>query len=553
MKDEKIRIIPLGGVEEVGKNCTVFEYLPSNKQDKEIIVVDMGFDFPGPDLPGIDYILPDINYLKKNKDKIKGIVITHGHLDHVGAIPYFLKDLGSPVFYGTPLTLGIIKERLQEEKIKEKEVNLKTMLPGEEFSLGSFKISPFQVVHNIPDSTGLIINTPLGNIVHTGDFKIDEQPVDQKPLSKKKLKEVGRKGVLALLSDSTNATLPGHSTPEKEVGKIIDKIVQQAPQRIIFTTFSTLISRIQQVIYACHKNQRKIVLIGMSMKKSISLAQDLGYLKTFPGIFIELKDISDYADKKLLFLAAGAQGGEGSSMDKISDNKHWGLKVKKGDTVVFSSSTIPGNELAIHKTMDGLVNQGAKIIYRSVLGSGVHSSGHAFQDELKEMINIFQPKFFIPVEGQHYMQASHIDLAQERGVAKENCFMLYNGQILEINAQLQARVLKNKIPCKIIAVEGGKVNILDEQNLKIRRQIIESGICFLTALKNKKEIKIEIFFQGITIKEELLIKVKQKAKNLINKYNGSSKKKFINKMQNSLSDFILSKTGKKPLVIIVVN
>jgi len=266
------------------------------------------------------------------------------------------------------------------------------MSPNNEFSLGVFKINPFQVVHNIPDSVGLIINTPLGNIVHTGDFKIDENPVDQKPVPKKKLIELGKKGVLALLSDSTNATLPGHSVPEKEVGKIIDQIIKDAPKRIIFTTFSTLTSRIHQVVHACQKHNRKIALVGLSMKKSVKLAEDLGYLKTTPNIFIEGKDIHNYSDKNILFLAAGAQGGEGSSMDKIADNKHWLVRIKKGDTVIFSSSAIPGNELAIQKTMDGLANQGAKIIYRTVLGSGV-SSVSGVTRSLCSTMSIPAPRF----------------------------------------------------------------------------------------------------------------------------------------------------------------
>ncbi len=326
---KKLRIIPLGGIEEVGKNCTVLEY------GDDIIVIDLGIDFPGPDLPGIDYILPDVTYLEENKERIKGLVITHGHLDHIGAISYYLHKIGNPSIFATLLTWGLISDRLVEAGLGRK-IKQNLMMPNESFSLGVFKITPFRVVHNIPDSMGLIIETPVGIIVHTGDFKIDDNPDDQRPLDKEKLKEWSKKGILALLSDSTNATLPGHSVPEKQVGQIIEQIIKDSSGRIIFTTFSSLISRIQQIIRACEKQGRKISLVGMSMQKAVRIAQKLGYLNASPEIFIDAKEINNYPDNEVLILSAGAQGVEGSSMARISENKHWLIKIKKGDIVVFS-------------------------------------------------------------------------------------------------------------------------------------------------------------------------------------------------------------------------
>lgn len=536
---KKLRIIPLGGIEEVGKNCTVLEY------GDDIVVIDLGIDFPGPDLPGIDYILPDITYLEENKERIKGLVITHGHLDHIGAISYYLHKINNPPIFTTPLTRGLISDRLAEVGLGRK-VKQNLMKPNQGFSLGVFKITPFRVVHNIPDSMGLIIETPVGIVVHTGDFKIDDNPDDQKPLEKEKLKKWSEKGILALLSDSTNATLPGHSVPEKQVGKIIEQIIKDAPGRIIFTTFSSLISRIQQIVRACQKQGKKIALVGMSMQKTVRIAQSLGYLNVSPGTFVDHKQINKYPDQEVLILSAGAQGVEGSSMARISENKHWSIKIKKGDTVVFSSSAVPGNELAITRMMDGLVNQGAKIIYRSVLGSGVHSSGHAFQDELKEMIKLVRPKFFIPTEGQHYMHASHIELAKSLGIKEENCFMLYNGQTLEID-QYQAKVLKKRLPSLFIAVEGNQIKTLDKDAVRSRNKIAESGVCFVSVVQKR----VQLVFQGLTVDNHVVEETKKKARKLVEKY--GKKKNAKTKIQTSLSDFILNRTGKKPLVVLIIN
>ena len=542
---KKLRIIPLGGVEEVGKNCTVFEY------GNDIIVVDMGFDFPGPDLPGVDYILPDITYLEENKHKIKGLVITHGHLDHIGAIPYVLEKIGRPPIFGTPLTQGLIQDRLSEMGLVRK-AKLSTISANQSFCLGVFKITPFRVVHNIPDSVGLAIETPLGVVIHTGDFKIDDRPSDQKPLQRDRLKVFTKKGVLALLSDSTNAALPGHSVPEKQVGKIIDQIIKQAQGRIVFTTFSTLISRIQQIIRACQRHGRKIALLGLSMKKSVALTQDLGYLNVSPKLFVDPRNINKYPDKKILILSAGAQGVRGSSMVRMAENEHWLVKIKKGDTVVFSSSAIPGNELAIYRMMDGLVNQGAKIIYRNVLGSGVHSSGHAFQQELKEMLKLVKPKFFIPIEGQHYMQYQHIELAKILGIKEQNCFMLYNGQILEIDQEKQARVLKKKISNSLISVEGKSRGVLKPEILEVRNKMAESGVCVAVVSQRKRQgAEIKITFKGLTVDDKTVLEAKNKTKKLVKKYGLRNNTKT--RIQASLGDFLLNKTGRKPLVILIIN
>ncbi len=451
----KLRIIPLGGVEEVGKNCMALELLHSNQKQGDIIVIDMGLDFPGPDLLGVDYVLPDITYLEENKNRIKGLVITHGHLDHIGAVSYFLRKLGNPPIFATPLTIGLTEDRLLEFGIQDARFNI--IKSEKVFSLGDFSITPFSVVHNIPDSVGLIIKTPLGTIVHTGDFKFDKSPLDQKPINENLLRKVGDDKVLALLSDSTNAALPGKVVSEQEVGQITYSLIKSIKGRIIFTTFASLISRIQQAINACEKCNRKVALVGMSVKKTVAIAQSLGYLKIPHKMIVDITETNKMSPQKVLVIAGGSQGVEGSSMDRIAQNIHRLVRIKQGDTVIFSSSTVPGNELAVVGVMNGLVDQGAEVIFRRVLGSGIHSSGHAKQDGLLKMISLIRPKFFMPIEGAHYMQADHIKLAESFGIKKENCFMLKNGEILEINEQEKAHKLPDqRVSHSVVVVEGNK-------------------------------------------------------------------------------------------------
>lgn len=536
-----LRIIPLGGVEEVGINCTVFEY------GHDIIVVDLGIGFPGPDFPGIDWLLPDIGYLEKSKHKIRGIVITHGHLDHIGGIPYLINRLGNPPVFATKLTMGLIKSRLKEAGISG--LNLIIIEPNKPFSLGSFGVNPFRVVHNIPDSVGLAIKSPIGTCIHTGDFKFDDNPADQKPIDKKKLKRLGKQGVLACLSDSTNAEVSGHTLSERDVGKKINEIIRQTPKRIIFTSFSTLLSRIHQVIIACQNQNRKIAIAGFSIKKSIAIAQELGYIKIPQNLFIDLKDIKRYPDKNLLIIATGTQGEERSAMTRISRNEYRMVRIKKGDTVIFSSSAIPGNELAIHKVMNGLINQGAKIIYQPVLGAGVHSSGHAYTEELKEILKLIKPKFFIPIEGESYMHAQHIEIAKSIGISPKNCFMLKNGTVMEIDEKKRVKILSKKVVNMSLVVEGRRVKDLKQLAVNIRRKMAKSGICIISISHSKKDRKVQVNFLGLSPDKEKIFDTKDKAEKLIRRY-GLGKEARIT-IELRLSDFLLNKIGKKPVVIIV--
>jgi len=551
----KLRIIPLGGVEEVGKNCMALELLESNQKQGDIIVIDMGLDFPGPDLLGVDYVLPDITYLEENKNRIKGLVITHGHLDHIGAVSYFLRKLGNPPIFATPLTIGLTEDRLLEFGIQDARFN--TIKSEKTFNLGNFSITPFSVVHNIPDSVGLIIKTPIGTIVHTGDFKFDKSPLDQKPINENLLRKVGDDKVLALLSDSTNAALPGKVVSEQEVGQITYSLIKSIKGRIIFTTFASLISRIQQAINACEKCNRKVALVGMSVKKTVAIAQSLGYLKIPHKMIVDITETNKMSPQKVLVIAGGSQGVEGSSMDRIAQNIHRLVRIKQGDTVIFSSSTVPGNELAVVGVMNGLVDQGAEVIFRRVLGSGIHSSGHAKQDGLLKMISLIRPKFFMPIEGAHYMQADHIKLAESFGIKKENCFMLKNGEILEINEQEKAHKLPDqRVSHSVVVVEGNKIEPLNEKVLKDRKKLAESGICFVSvsAVRFGKKINpginIKVTCQGVELGDELISDLIAKAKKLIQRH--GLKPGSEHKMGTSLSDLILSRNGKKPIVIVSI-
>jgi len=538
---ERLKIIPLGGVEEVGKNCTVFEY------GKDIIIVDLGFGFPKEKLFGIDWLLPDITYLEKNKRRIRALIITHGHLDHIGGIPYLIKRIGYPPIFATKLTLGLIERKAEEfgllRKMKLNVINSESTL-----NFGNFKINFFHVNHNIPDSVGLFIQTPLGNIIHTGDFKFDPSPINEKRAEKEKLKKWGKKGVLLCLSDSTNAEIPGKTISEKTVGKVIESIFKKAKGRIIFTTFSTLISRIQQVIDVSQKYKRKVLLTGKSIKENSQIAIKLGYLKIPKNILINFNDLKKYPDEKITILATGTQGEKGSVMEKISQEKYRGLSIKTNDTIVFSSSIIPGNEIAVYQLIDNLIDRGARIIYQPIFGLGVHSSGHAYQEDLKEMLKLIRPKFFVPIHGEHYLQLQHINLAKSVGIKEKNCFILYNGSILEIENKFSVKLSNSRVSNRLLVVENNRVKFINPNIIKERKKAAESGVCFVTLNKRRNRIHITIDFFGVEIDKENFYLVKERVRKLYQKYR--NRKKFKGRIENSLADFLFNKIGERPVVIL---
>lgn len=548
---KKLRIIPLGGVEEIGKNMMIIEY------DQDIIVIDMGFMFPNEDMLGIDYVIPETSYLQKNRKKIKGVVISHGHMDHTGAIPYILKKLGNPRIWGTRLTIALIRQRLEEFKLS-RYAKLSLFNPDRPLILGGFKLEFFRVAHNIPDGVGMVIHTPLGLIIYTGDFKFDPTPVDQKPTDIKKINKICKKGCLVLCSDSSNAEYPGRSISEKELEATINKIFDQARGRIIIATFSSLISRIQQIINASVKHKRKVAFSGLSMEKNVGVATRLGYLKIPKNTFIRLRQTKQVPESRLTIISAGSQGQEMSALGRMSKGEHKEIKIQKGDTVILSSSPIPGNERAIHNIMNRLIDKGAKVIYNRLLD--IHTSGHGRREDLKRMIQLTKPQYFIPTHGEHYMLVQHGEIAENCGVNPKNIFMMYNGQILEITSQ-GAKISKSRLPADYVMVDGLGVGDVGNVVLRDRQVMAQDGMFVVIVTVDNETGKLigepDIISRGFIYMKgsnKLIQETKQKVKEIINSHtqNTNNWSPVKSRIRDEIGLFLFKKTERRPMVLPVV-
>jgi len=422
---QRLKIIPLGGLGEIGKNMMAMEYA------NDIIIIDAGLMFPGEELLGIDLVIPDISYLLEHREKIRGIVVTHGHEDHVGALPYLLPQLKVPV-YCAKLTCGLIEVKLKERKAFAG-AELKVVTPGEKITLGEFRVEFFPVCHSIPDSVGLIIQTPMGTIVHSGDFKLDYTPVYGKPTDLSRLAQLGVQGVLLLLSDSTYAELPGYTPSERVVGDTLERVIADASGRVIVATFSSLISRIQQVINAAAKYQRRVFVVGRSMTNTVRMSLDLGYLQAPDGVLGRLDELRKMPHNKVVLVTTGSQGEPTSALVRMANRDHRQVHITKGDTVVVSASPIPGNEALINRALDNLYRQGAQVI--SARLAPVHVHGHGSGEELKLLLNLVKPRFFVPVHGEYRHLSLHAKLAESIGVSSQNIFVMEDGDILENNRQ----------------------------------------------------------------------------------------------------------------------
>jgi len=436
----------------------------------DIIVIDAGLMFPSEEMLGIDLVIPDISYLLERREKIKGIVITHGHEDHIGALPYLLPQLDVPV-YSTKLTHGLISVKLKERKALTG-ARLKVISPGEQFTLGIFKVELFPVCHSIPDSVGLIIHTPMGTIVHSGDFKLDYTPVDNKPTDLSRLAQLGAQGVLLLLSDSTYAELPGYTPSERVVGETLDQVIANATGRVIVTTFSSLVSRIQQVIDSAARHQRRVFIVGRSMNDTSRMALELGYLKAPDGILARLDELHGLPRDKIVFVTTGSQGEPTSALVRMANRDHRQLHIMRGDTVVISATPVPGNESLVNRTVDSLFKQGAQVLYDKV--APVHVHGHASQEELKLLLNLVKPKFFMPIHGEYRHLSFHARLAESVGISKENCFVLEDGDILELSPQMAK--ITDKVSAGNVYVDGLSVGDVGSVVLRNRRMLSRDGI-----------------------------------------------------------------------------
>jgi ribonuclease J len=458
---KKLRIIPLGGLGEIGKNMMALEY------GDDILVIDCGVMFPDGDMVGIDLVIPDTTYLVEHQDKIRGVAITHAHEDHIGALPYVIPQINAPIFC-TKLAKGLISTKMKDRK----SVSYRVISPGSSFTAGCFKVEFFPVCHSIPDAVGMIITTPVGIIVHTGDFKIDYTPVSGKPTDLSRLSQIGGQGVLLLMSDSTYAEVPGYTPSERVVGESIERIVANAKGRVIITTFASLISRMQQIVDAAVKHHRKVFFIGRSMMESSKIAQELGYLVAPPGVIGTMDELNKTPKSKVIIVTTGSQGEPTSGLVRIANRAYKQVNIIEGDTVIISASPIPGNEGLVNRVIDTLFKEGAEVFYGTQ--AGVHVHGHAAQEELKLILTLVKPKFFLPVHGEYRHLTHHAKLANSIGIPKTNTFVLSNGEILELN-QDSAKVA-GKVTSGNVYVDGLSVGDVGGIVLRNRRMLSRDGI-----------------------------------------------------------------------------
>lgn len=542
----KLKIIPLGGLSEIGKNMMVLEY------EDDIIVVDAGLMFPEEEMLGIDLVIPDINYLLERKGKIRGVVITHGHEDHIGALPYLLPQLNVPV-YATKLTVGLISVKLKERKALSGAV-LRTVPFGERVTLGKFTVEFFPVCHSIPDAAGLVIYTPVGTIIHSGDFKLDHTPAGGEPTDLSRLAQLGGQGVLLLLSDSTYAELPGYTPSERVVGETLNRVMAEAPGRVIVATFSSLISRIQQVIDAAAKHQRRVFIVGRSMTDTARIARELGYLHAPNGVLARLDELRGMPRDKIVFVTTGSQGEPTSALVRMANRDHRQLHIIPGDTVVLSATTIPGNEALVNRTMDNLFKQGAQVLYDKI--APVHVHGHASQEELKLLFTLVKPKFFMPVHGEYRHLSLHARLAQSVGLPKENVFVLEDGDVLELTPQ--SGKVTGKISSSNVYVDGLSVGDIGSIVLRDRRMLSKDGIVMVIIAINRQTGKLvgrpDIISRGFVDTRESRKMIEESRDLVARTLNHSGSRptdwSFTNtKVRDTLNKFYYEQTRRRPMIL----
>lgn len=546
---QKLQVIPLGGLGEIGKNMTVIRY------GNDMIVIDAGLMFPENDMLGVDLVIPDFNYLLENQDCLRAIILTHGHEDHIGALPYILKRISAPV-YGTKLTLGILEGRLKENGVDSG--SLYPVSPGEIIMIGCFSIGFIRVNHSIPDSVGLSIKTPLGMIVHTGDFKIDYTPVDGRMTDFKRWADIGNKGVLLMLADSTNSEREGHTPSEKTVGVAFNREFQKAPGRIIVATFSSNVHRIQQVIDTAVRYNRKVAILGRSMVNVVSISQEMGYIHAPEGTLIDVEEVGNYPANRIVIITTGSQGEPMSALTRMALSDHRQVDVLQGDTVIISATPIPGNEKLVAKTVDNLLRLGAYVIYSR--SDGIHVSGHASREELKLMHNLIRPKFFIPVHGELHHLFAHAKLAEELGMPKENIFVGENGFVFEFTRD-RGRIA-GRINWGVVMVDGLGVGDVGNIVLRDRRQLSQDGILIVVVTMNRDSGKLiagpDIVSRGFVYvreSEELMDEAKSKVVQALkhcaeeNIYDWTTIKVNI---KDVLAQFLFEQTRRRPMILPII-
>ncbi|HBQ63495.1 MAG TPA: ribonuclease J [Clostridiales bacterium] len=546
----KLKVIPLGGLGEIGKNITVIEY------GNDVLVVDCGLSFPDDDMLGIDLVIPDISWLVKQKDRIRGIVLTHGHEDHIGALPYFLKEINVPV-YGTRLTIGLVKLKLEEHGILERST-LVVIDHHHSVDLGIFTVEFIPVCHSIPDSTALAIYTPVGTLLHSGDFKIDHTPIDEVPMDLSRIAEIGKSGVLLLMCDSTNVERRGYTMSESTVGESFEQLFMEAGGRILVTTFASNVHRIQQVVDAAYKFNRKVAIAGRSMEKVVSLAMELGYIKIPPDCLISLDRINRHNPEHLCIITTGSQGEPMSALTRIAASEYKRVEIGYGDTVVISASAIPGNEKLISRVINDLFKKGADVVYEKL--AEIHVSGHAHEEELKILHSLVKPRFFMPVHGEYRHLVHHARLAQNLGLPRDRIFIMETGNVLELNGE--EAMVSGSVNSGKILVDGLGVGDVSGMVLRDRKHLAEDGMVVVVITVEGSSGSIlagpDIISRGFVNtrdSDDLIGKMREVILTALRyceekgKHDWSTRKLVI---KDKLREYILDNTKRKPMILPVI-
>jgi ribonuclease J len=547
---KKLKVIPLGGLQEIGKNITAFEY------GEDILVVDCGLAFPEDEMLGIDLVIPDVSYLIKNRDKVKGIVLTHGHEDHIGALPYVLKELNVPV-YGTRLTLGLLEYKLEEHGMLNK-VNIQTVTQGQTIELGAFKVEFIRSTHSIADTVALAIHTPIGVVVHTSDFKIDYTPIEGEPMDLARLAELGKKGVLLLMCESTNVEREGYTMSERTVGGAFEEIFMKAKNRILVATFASNVHRVQQVINASIKFNRKVSICGRSMVNVANAAIKLGYLHVPEDLIVDIDHIDRYNPEELVIITTGSQGEPMSALSRMAASEHKKVEIVPGDLVIISATPIPGNEKLVSRVINELFKKGADVVYEAL--ADIHVSGHACQEELKLVHNLVKPKFFMPVHGEYRHLKQHGNLAHSLGMPNENIFIMDIGKVLELT--VDSAKINGNVPSGKVLVDGLGVGDVGNIVLRDRKHLSQDGLIIVVlTIESGTGIIVagpDVISRGFVYvreSEDLMGDVKEVIKNALlkceeKKKNDWSAKK--NTIKETLRDYVYEKTKRKPMILPII-
>ena len=548
----KLRVLPLGGLGEIGKNMTVIEY------DGRIVVVDTGLMFPTAEMHGIDLVLPDFSYLRDRADDIEAIVLTHGHEDHVGALPYVIREIGMPpVIYGGLLTIGMVRSKLDEHKLGDS-APLQELPPGEKVKRGPFELELIHLAHSIPDMRAVLLKTDAGSVLMTGDYKFDQTPVDGRPADVSRLAELGKEGLTLLCGDSTNADRPGVAPSESAVGPALFEQFSRCKGRIIVTSFASNIHRVQQVIDAAERLDRKVALVGRSMRKNYNIASNLGIAKAPQGIFIQPKEIGDFPDEKVVVISTGSQGEPLSALRRMANNDHRDVQLHSGDTVVFSATPVPGNERAVNETIDRIYEIGATVI--TAKDAPIHASGHGWQEELKLMLNLTRPKYVLPVHGDHKRLRLHSELAEAVGIESDRIFQGRNGVPLEVDRNGAA--FGEDIHAGVIYVDGVNIGEPDDAALRDRREISADGIFIVVSTISSDDGKVvadpEVIFRGVAFLEEaggLVDDLKDLVEDQLedSAENGNREPQLVEEdLHDAIGKFVWQRLKRRPMVLPVV-